>query len=247
MTAMRAVVLSDVHSNLEALEAVLDCSRGEGADVTLVLGDIVGYGADPEGVLSLLRSIPSVVLLAGNHDFAAASEFDLSWFNAAAAAAVRWTAGAISQDSRAFLRDLPAHRSHGDLLLVHGSVADPVAEYVMRSSGAARSFGADGFTKCFFGHTHVPGVFVRDAAGIHHVVPVENEPVGLPASTRWMCNPGSVGQPRDGDARAAYMVFDAPESRVTLRRVAYDIAGAQSKIRAAGLPEVLAARLDVGR
>ncbi|MFA5890230.1 MAG: metallophosphoesterase family protein [Actinomycetota bacterium] len=247
MTAVRVVVLSDIHSNLEALEAVLVGSRSEEADLTVVLGDIVGYGADPEATLGLVRSVSPLVMLAGNHDLAAAGGFDLSWFNPVAAAATRWTAENLSPDSRAFLRDLPVRRLHDDVLLVHGSVVDPVAEYVVRPSDAARSFGAADFAKCLFGHTHVPAVFMRDLSGIHHLVPIEGESIDLPASSRWMCNPGSVGQPRDGDARAAYMVLDVSQCRVTLRRVAYDVQSAQRKICAAGLPEVLAARLEMGR
>lgn len=245
---MRIAVLSDVHSNLEALDAVLERVRAEDAEETWVLGDIVGYGADPQAVVDRLRE-HGARLLAGNHDLAAVGRFDARWFNKVAAEAIRWTADVLDEEARALLETLqPREGSDGDPVLVHGSVVDPVTEYVTNERVAAASFEADGFGLCFFGHTHLPAVFARRGGGVVESASLEDgQRFTLDEGVRHMVNPGSVGQPRDGDPRASWLLYDGDARTVVVHRVEYAIEGAQAKIRDAGLPGVLADRLAVGR
>lgn len=240
---MRVAVLSDIHSNLEALDAVLTHARDEGAEALWVLGDIVGYGADPHAVIERLAG--NALLLGGNHDLATVGRFDIAWFNTVAATALRWTAQEVSESDRAFLRALEPRGDAPDALLVHGSVVDPVAEYVTGTHIAAASFDTEDFALCFFGHTHLPVLYRSDGARVRGFVLDDGETVT--AEPRSMINPGSVGQPRDGDPRASYLLYDGDASKAVLHRVAYDVEGAQRKIRAAGLPAVLADRLALGR
>lgn len=245
---MRIAVLSDVHSNIEALDAVLERARGEDAGATYVLGDIVGYGADPDAVIQRVGALPNVLLLAGNHDLAVTGRFDLTWFNSAAAEAIRWTADAMAQSSRRALEGLQPRGDADGALLVHGSVVDPAAEYVTSVRAAADSFAAQPFSLCFFGHTHLPTVFRSEGSGkVGGAVLADGDLVELPRGERWMLNPGSVGQPRDGDPRASFMIYDTDERTAIVLRVPYEIERAQAKIRAAGLPRALADRLAEGR
>lgn len=241
MAGMRLAVLSDVHSNLEALDAVL---RNAAADRVVVLGDLVGYGADPAAVVERLRDA-SATLLAGNHDLAATGRFDLEWFNRVAAEALVWT---VEHAGDAVLEELsrlsPVLRD-GDRILVHGSVRDPAAEYLRDVAGATASFAAEQFTFGFYGHTHVPFFYEQDGGAVQGRIPRDGDSLVLEAGTRYLMNPGSVGQPRDGDARASCLLVE--DGVVTWQRVDYDVQAAQRKIRAAGLPEVLADRLSVGR
>jgi len=243
---VRIAVLSDVHSNLEALEAVLEHTGGR-ADTFYVLGDIVGYGADPQAVVDRLDALGGT-LIAGNHDLAATDRFDTQWFNRVAATAIRWTVEALDDGGRAVLQALEPRRESLAGLLVHGSVVDPAAEYVVNTGDAAVSFEADPFEICFFGHTHLPVVFWTDGGThVNRRGLVDARALQLEPGTRYMLNPGSVGQPRDGDPRASYMLFDTEGRAATVHRVEYAIQTAQRKIRDAGLPEVLADRLAVGR
>ena len=246
---MRIAVISDIHSNLEALGAVLDRVAEEGADSTYVLGDIVGYGADPDAVVARLAEQPSAVCIAGNHDLAATGRFDTEWFNAIATDAIVWTTSVMNDDTRAFLSGLEPRGTAAEGLLVHGSVVDPAAEYVMNIEAARASFGAGDFVRCFFGHTHLPTMFVDEGGRIDGFALRDGEPASLAAngSKRFMVNPGSVGQPRDGDPRASMMIVDTERATATVHRVPYAIAKAAAKIRDAGLPTALADRLAFGR
>jgi len=161
---MRTAVLSDIHSNLEALDAVLAAADEAGCERLIVLGDIVGYGADPDAVIGRLVE-RNAVAIAGNHDLAATGGFDVSWFNEVAAAAIAWTRSKMSSDATAFLGGLTPRRDTGSVLLVHGSVRDPVAEYLLSVSDAGASFALDDFPLAFFGHTHLPTVFRRASDG----------------------------------------------------------------------------------
>jgi predicted phosphodiesterase len=242
---VRIAVLSDIHSNLEALDAVLAAADGAGCERLVVLGDIVGYGADPDAVVARLVE-RDALMIAGNHDLAATGGFDTTWFNEVASAAIDWTQAVLSADAKNVLEALqPARKSeHG--LLVHGSVRDPIAEYLLSADEAAASFDAAEFTLAFFGHTHLPAVFRRTAEGrVTGWVLSEGEEITLIAGERYMLNPGSVGQPRDRDPRAAFMVFE--DGRGVGHRVAYPIEQAARKIRAAGLPDWLADRLSLGQ
>jgi predicted phosphodiesterase len=244
---MRTAFLSDIHSNLEALDAVLVDARDD-VSAWVVLGDIVGYNADPAEVIARLMSLPNATLLAGNHDLAATGRFDVSIFNSVAAAAIRWTADTLPADARAVLDGLEPRGRIDIGTIVHGSVVDPAIEYVSNVEVARRSFDAEDFTTCFFGHTHMPTCFVCDDAGrVEGTVLSEGAPVKIEPGARFMLNPGSVGQPRDGDPRASYLVYDDVENTAVVHRVAYDIATTQTKIRDAGLPKVLADRLEIGR
>jgi diadenosine tetraphosphatase ApaH/serine/threonine PP2A family protein phosphatase len=243
---VRIAVLSDVHSNLEALEAVLGHAVGR-ADAYYVLGDIVGYGADPQAVVDRLAALGGT-LIAGNHDLAATGRFDTQWFNRVAAEAIRWTTGVLDAKALAVLRGLEPRADSDEGLLVHGSVLDPAAEYVVNTGDASESFGAEPFAVCFFGHTHLPVGFWTDGGPhVNRRGLVDARALQLEPDTRYMLNPGSVGQPRDGDQRASYMIFDGEARTATVHRVEYAIETAQRKIRDARLPEVLADRLAVGR
>lgn len=246
----RIAILSDLHSNLEALDAVVAAARARGATGFIVCGDIVGYGADPEAVLERVFGLPLRSVVAGNHDLAAVDRFPLDWFNDVAADALRWTAEQLPADARETLRGLEPRESSTESLVVHGSVVEPASEYLMPGDDAAasRSFGHEPFERCFFGHTHVPTVFEqREDRGVRGSAIQGEGRLRLTEGHRYLLNPGSVGQPRDGDARAAFMILDEEDSVVEWLRVDYDVDAAQEKIRAAGLPGVLADRLAVGR
>jgi len=241
---MRTAVLSDIHSNLEALDAVLAAADEAGCERVIVLGDIVGYGADPDAVIARLAERDAVAI-AGNHDLAATGGFDVTWFNEVAAAAIAWTKRTISAETRAYLDALTPRRDTPSALLVHGSVRDPVAEYLLAPQDAAASFALDAFPLAFFGHTHLPTVFrAKEDGTVNGWVLEDNVDLRLTPGERYMVNPGSVGQPRDRDARAAFMIWD--DGRVTGRRVAYPIETAARKILDAGLPRWLAERLALG-
>jgi predicted phosphodiesterase len=246
---VRIAVLSDIHSNVEALDAVLARARDERAGTTYVLGDIVGYGADPDAVVARLAEQPSTVCIAGNHDLAATGRFDTDWFNPIATDAIRWTVSVMRDETRTFLAGLEPRGDAAEGLLVHGSVVDPAAEYVMNVEAARASFDADAFARCFFGHTHLPTLFVNEGGRIDGVALRDGEPVSLArdGSKRFMINPGSVGQPRDGDARASLMIVDTDAMSAVVHRVPYAIETAAGKIRDAGLPVALAERLAYGR
>lgn len=241
---MRVAVFSDVHSNLEALDAVLAAADAAGCDRFVALGDLVGYGADPDAVIERLIERDAVTI-AGNHDLAAVDRFDVSWFNEVAAAAISWTRATMSAEAREFLTGLQPRKDEPNALLVHGSVRDPAAEYLLASADAAASFDAAAFGIAFFGHTHLPTVFRREPDGrVGGWVMPENAPIELDPGTRYMVNPGSVGQPRDKDPRAAFLVWE--DGRVVGHRVSYPIDKAAAKIVAAGLPRWLADRLSLG-
>ena len=246
---MRIAILSDIHSNLEALDAVLARARDEGASATFVLGDLVGYGADPDAVVARLAEQPSTTLIAGNHDLAATGRFDTEWFNPVAAEAIRWTESQMDASTRAFLSELEPRGESAEGLLVHGSVVDPAAEYVANVEAARESFAAASFERCFFGHTHLPTLFVDKGGRIDGYTLRDGAQVSVSpnGATRFMINPGSVGQPRDGDPRASMMIYDADERTAIVLRIPYEIDAAAAKIRSAGLPAMLADRLSVGR
>lgn len=243
-------MVSDTHSNLEALEAVVDAARDRDATGFIVCGDLVGYGADPVPVLERLFDLPLRSAVAGNHDLAAVGRFPLDWFNEVAAAALRWTSEQLPADARETLRGLEPRESATEGLVVHGSVVEPASEYLMPGDdpAASRSFGRETFERCFFGHTHVPTVFEqRGDGGVRGQQIVGEGRLVLEEGHRYLLNPGSVGQPRDGDPRAALMILDDDGPAAEWIRVGYQVEAAQEKIRAAGLPVVLADRLAVGR
>jgi len=248
---MRYLILSDIHANIEALDAVLAHADAEGYDGALVLGDLVGYGADPNAVVERIRALNPIAIIRGNHDKVAAGVEGADSFNTAARRAVSWTSAVLTPENRAYLAALP----EGPLLVdeavevCHGTPSDE-DEYLFEVSDAVRALRESERTACFFGHTHVQIIYQLsdnewlDVSGSDSA---SGRRLTLQPSTKYLINPGSVGQPRDGDPRAAYGLFDTATRELTLFRVSYPIDTAQAKIRQAGLPEVLASRLRVGR
>ncbi len=240
---MRLAVLSDIHANLAALEAVRADLRG--VDEVWVLGDTVGYGPRPNEVIAALQEMGARSVL-GNHDGAAIGTVDTSWFNPDAARAIEWTVGVIDENSRAYLATLPEIRVDGELTAVHGSPRNPIWEYITGSDVAGENLPAFDTRVCLYGHTHVPAVFQADDGVITPVAALPGAPVSI-ATGRSLVNPGSVGQPRDGNPAASYLVLGIEAAEVEFRRVAYDIDVTQRLMREAGLPARLAERLTYGR
>ena len=240
-------VISDIHGNLEALEAVMGDVPDEAEEV-YCLGDVIGYGANPDECCDLVREA-GMPVISGNHDLAATDlSTDLGWFNPVAAAAVEWTREHLSEENATFLRSRPRTLQTEEALFVHGSVRDP-DEYIMDGFSAQQNLAIlkseyPGVPVCFFGHTHV-----KTVAPSPNGSSLGDHALDLSANGPYLVNPGSVGQPRDGDTFASYVLADgsADATRVTYRFVEYDIEKAQAKIRSAGLPGMLADRLAVGR
>lgn len=239
---MRIAVLSDIHANLPALDAVL--ADAGPVDAVWHLGDVVGYGPDPDGVVSRLRDIGAIGVR-GNHDVAACGGREIEWFNPEARRAMEWTRAAISPATLDWLRALPERRTEGAAELVHGSHRDPLWEYVTSERAAAESLAATRAQVGLHGHTHLPVAFLAEDGSTIARRPRPGSSLEL-GGRRALVNPGSVGQPRDGDPDASYLVWEPDEDRLTWRRVAYDIAAVQHAMRAAGLPAPLIARLAVG-
>ena len=242
---MKALILSDIHSNLEALESIIDDANGEGGfDELWALGDLVGYGPDPAACIDLLKE-HDARCVAGNHDLAVSGRMGLEMFNEYAAAAARWTIGQLGKTDVEYLRALPLRLEMHGFTAVHGSPRDPVWEYVVNSVAALAAFEDIVTPRCLVGHSHVPFI-CRLEGGLPAFRLATTEPVVL-GDDRAIVNPGSVGQPRDGDPRASYAVYDSDAGTITHRRVEYDIVATQRKMRERGLPAYLAERLTYGR
>ncbi len=236
-------MVADVHSNLEAFEAVLQDARERGGfDVVWSLGDIVGYGPDPGPCIQLLQGLPHVAI-AGNHDYAATGAIGTEDFNPFAAEAARWTAAQLTLEEQIWLSALSAVQIEGEFTLAHGSLVDPVWDYLMSSESAYEHLMRQTTPYGLVGHTHLPGVFFQTRSGAE-IGDALDTPLN---DQRFVANPGSVGQPRDGDPRAAYSLIDTEARLLVFQRVPYDIAMTQAKMRAVGLPEYLAERLSRGR
>jgi predicted phosphodiesterase len=243
---MKVAIISDIHGNRQALEAVLADIADGSAQELWCLGDLVGYGAEPDACVELARENADLCL-AGNHDLAVADKIPLDEFSRGAGIAVRWTQEVISAENRDYLATLRPSATRADVGLYHASPRDEVWEYVLSALLAELCFDAARHRINLIGHSHVALSFER--------------PEGQPATgeTRreaseidvgegeWLLNPGSVGQPRDGDPRAAWMLLDTDRGRARYHRCEYDVAGAASAIRAAGLPDSLAERLEFGQ
>jgi len=241
---VRYAILSDIHGNLEALRAVLADARDR-VDAFLCLGDIVGYGADPEACIELVAEHCQMVV-GGNHEQAVAGRIDLNWFNPYARAAAEWTHDRLDDDQRAWLGSLPLVSEVGDATLVHASPAYPEEwEYLVSAEDGFAAFGAFTTRLCFVGHSHLPGMWVQGSWGRGHEA--GDVKVAIDPGGRYIINVGSVGQPRDHDPRAAYALWDAEARTLAIRRVTYDLDAARAKIVAAGLPRFLADRLAAGR
>jgi diadenosine tetraphosphatase ApaH/serine/threonine PP2A family protein phosphatase len=240
---VRYAILSDIHGNLEALDAVL-AHAAPRTDEVLVLGDVVGYGADPleciERVADRARGV-----VAGNHEHGVAGLLSLEWFNDRARWAAEWTRRRLDQDHLAWLAARPLTMEVDDATLVHASPVHPADwDYVVSAEDGYEAFGAFATRLCFIGHSHRPGAWSVGSSGRAHEPGAQQ--VELDRGRRYIVNVGSVGQPRDGDPRAAYALWDVADRRVTIERVPYDVATAQQKILLAGLPRFLAERLPMG-
>jgi predicted phosphodiesterase len=256
---VRLAIVSDIHANLPALEVVLADAQRVGVDQLWCLGDVVGYGAHPDECASLIAE-RSALCLVGNHDLAVLGELDDSAFSPAAAAAVRWTRETARPETIEFLRGLEPAEESREVALYHASPRDPIWEYVLWPDQAAECIAVQAARVSLIGHSHVALFFVMaedgDRGGPDQAIELEDVAKCAQAVAgtrldlsegRWLINPGSVGQPRDGDPRAAWMVLDTEAWTAVWRRTVYDVAGAQSAIRAARLPDSLAERLEYGQ
>jgi diadenosine tetraphosphatase ApaH/serine/threonine PP2A family protein phosphatase len=241
---VRYAVLSDIHGNLEALRAVL-ADAAERADAVLCLGDVVGYGADPGPCVELIAERCQAVVC-GNHEHGVTGLLDPDWFNSYARAALEWTRERLADDERAWLGALPLAREVDGATLVHASPVVPDEwDYLANEQDGYAAFAGFEGRLCFVGHSHVPAVWGTGSWG--REFDGRPEALALAPGSRYIVNVGSVGQPRDRDPRAAYVVWDAERRRIAVRRVTYDVAAARRKIAAARLPRFLADRLASGQ
>ena len=236
-------VLGDIHANLDALNVVLDDCRAQGVTDFLCTGDVVGYNACPHECMAIVRSLGCPVVV-GNHDYYVASRQNLNDFNPAAAAVVEWTRGRLSGDEIDWLRNLPFTATQMGITLVHSTMDSPENfGYVFDNLQAEANFLMQRTPVCFHGHTHCPMIYEKSLNGVFRIDPQD---FTLPIGRKYFVNVGSVGQPRDGDPRASYAIYDPKARQIRYRRLEYDVEAAQARIRRAGLPERLAARLAVG-
>lgn len=250
---MRYLIISDIHANLVALDAVLDEAGAEGYDELWCLGDIVGYGPHPNECVEKIRE-SAAYCLAGNHDWAALDRIDVSDFNPEARTAVEWTREQLTSESIAFLEDLPPRIDDvaEDFTLAHGSPRHPIWEYIIYPPTAAENFEHFDTPFCLVGHTHQPIIFRRepDESNAQALMPALGQPLpiqqGAADGIRFIINPGSVGQPRDGDPRASFAIYDADAGALFYYRQSYDIAATQARMREAKLPDRLVNRLEYG-
>jgi predicted phosphodiesterase len=240
---MKYAIIADIHSNLEALEVVLDDIKAQKCDQIVCLGDIVGYGANPKECLQIVREL-NIPCVKGNHDEYCSTDNPMEGFNPHAADAIAWTRQQLSDEEKQFLKELKYIRLIHNFTIVHATLDVPQRwGYVFDKLMAAASFTYQNTNVCFFGHTHVPLAFIRDSVvrgGTYSKFKVE-------PGKKYFVNVGSVGQPRDNNPKAGYVIYDMDEMTIELRRLDYDIKKAQAKIIAAGLPQRLADRLAVGK
>ena len=250
---MRFLILSDIHGNLEALDAVLKSAPSNSFDSVLVLGDLVGYGANPNEVIERIFALEPDVLIRGNHDRVACGLGSIEPFNGLAADAIRWTQNVLTTLNRTRLANLPVGpvTVNEQIEVCHGAPFDE-DYYLTDQSDAMLALETSKRSICFFGHTHLPIVFkesIENLLEVKKIVSVTSRPdrIKVASALRYLVNPGSVGQPRDGDPRAAYATLDSEAgNELVFKRVAYPISVAQQKILDAGLPEQLASRLALG-
>ncbi|MVT65816.1 metallophosphoesterase [Bradyrhizobium pachyrhizi] len=246
---MRLALFADIHANRQAFAACLDAARARGAERLICLGDIVGYGADPEWAVDTVMDLVAkgAVAVRGNHDNAIGVPSDS--MNAEAQAAIDWTRGRLSGEQKQFLAELPMSREEDNRLYVHSEASEPTKwRYVRDTADAARSMMATELQITFCGHIHRPGLYsMSSTAKMTSFVPTSGIAVQLLPGRRWLAVLGSVGQPRDGDPAASFAMFDTVSREITFHRVPYDVATAAARIKANGLPHWLADRLPLGR
>lgn len=240
---MRVALFSDIHANLEALEAVLADAESQSCDSYICLGDVVGYNANPAECLERVKAMDCPVVK-GNHDQDCGHDTSLEMMNPTAAEALLWTRQQLSPEQRQWLARLRMVRQVHDFTIVHSTLDQPTSwNYVTNKFDAMANFSYQVTPVCFYGHTHVPRVFTQET----RVQEITTESVKIEPNLKYFINTGSVGQPRDGDWRASYSIYDLDQQTVFFRRVEYDLETAQKKILDAGLPESLAERIGVGR
>ena len=241
---MRYGLIADIHANLEALDAVLVSAAKEDLDAYLCIGDIVGYGANPKECVEMVRALKPKALIAGNHDWGTLGLLDLDYFNKEARDAIVWTRGAIGKSETDYLRNFELVWSNDNATLVHGSLDEPQEfRYIFDTKDADKTFRLSKTVLCFVGHSHIAGIFYCDGKVYGKV---KGTKVRIGSGKKYIVNIGSVGQPRDGDSRASYAIYDEDGGDVEIKRVSYDVAEAQRKILKAGLPIWLASRLAEG-
>jgi len=240
---MRYGIFSDIHGNLEAFSVVLDAFSQEKIDSYLCVGDIVGYGADPRECIKKFQEL-SCISVIGNHDAAAVGLMDIEYFNPAAKLAVVWTQQRLTKEDKQFLTSLKYTYQNDELTLVHGTLNNPeMFDYLLNITLANQTFNLMKRPVCFVGHSHVPGIFVQEHNKINHLDELQVE---ISKNKKYIVNVGSVGQPRDGDNRAAYCIYDTDSHLIEIKRIEYNIKEAQQKIAQTGLPLFLARRLSDG-
>jgi predicted phosphodiesterase len=241
---MRILIISDIHANLTALQTVLNAAGP--IDAAWCLGDLVGYGPDPNECIQTMRTLSNLTCILGNHDAAVLERLDIQAFNQEARQAIEWTQATIDPEGIAFLKELPESRVINQVTLAHGSPRHPVWEYLLDAYTATRSFDSFDTDFCFVGHTHLPAIFHlgNDGQIAKLLIPEPDKKITL--SPRVIINPGSVGQPRDRDPRAAYAIFTPEESTWEYHRVLYDIGSVQARMKAAGLPDKHIHRISNG-
>ena len=233
---MRCAIIADIHANLEALTAVLvDVKERGDVEEIWCLGDIVGYGPDPHDCIELLRRT-NHICVAGNHDLAAAGQIDTTEFNPDAVAVSEWTAEQLTSRDVSYIKSLPRVINKEDCTLVHGSPREPIWEYVLSISGARENFAYFKAQFCLLAHTHVPAAFSYDEGGFCSFRQFNPEKALVPDKARLIVNPGAVGQPRDGDPRASYAIYDSDKKKFWLYRVAYDVTATQARMWRKGCP-----------
>lgn len=242
---MRYGIFSDIHSNLEALQAVLQAYQKESIDKYLCVGDVVGYAANPNECISEVKKLAQVTI-AGNHDWASVDLFPGDYFNPIAKEAIIWTKTNLSEASSVYLKSLKLLHEEDAFILVHGSLNDPQDfNYMNDDYTAGQTFKILTKDICFVGHTHFPGIFILD--NDQKMAYLKGPTIEIKKGNKYIINVGSVGQPRDGNPASSYGIFDAKKKTFELKRVSYDIKETQKKIYAAGIPSYLAERLLAGR
>jgi len=240
---VKTLIVSDIHSNATALQAVLEDAGAY--DRVWCLGDVVGYGPEPNECIEILKTLPNLTCLLGNHDAAVMEFIDLRTFNDEARRALEVQMHLLSEESRQFLELLKPKDVQEGVTLAHGSPRDPIWEYVMSAKVAERNFSAFETQVCLIGHSHIPVIFVENERRTPQVLMPSSGDMWR-SQQRFLLNPGSVGQPRDRDPRAAYVLWDSEENTWTYHRIAYDVASVQEEILALGIPTIHAMRLAYG-
>lgn len=241
---MQILILSDIHANITAFEAVL-ADAGK-FDAVWCLGDLVGYGPDPNECIFRIQELPGLVCLLGNHDAAALGQIDVDTFNIEARQALMWTQQVLNENSKSFLQHLPERQVIDLVTLVHGSPRQPVWEYLLDTRTATLNFNYFDTPYCFVGHTHLPVLYhLPDTSRVAKLI-VPESTMEFTMAPRAILNPGSVGQPRDRDAQASYALYDTSQNKWQYKRIAYDIPAVQERMASAGLPERHIQRLSAG-